>query len=110
MSIPKPAFASCDETSIKLKTEYKIKEGESLFIQCKKPSKDNSDWSNALEIPLKNQDSIALADIVDLEPGTAYFVRLMVKKEDGSVEYGQETVFDTKPIDCTPKKETCVIC
>jgi hypothetical protein len=87
-----------------------VQEGELLFIQCKKPAKDNSDWSSAIEISVKNQDSISLADIVDLEPGTAYFVRLMVKRVDGSVEYGKETVFDTKPIDCTPKKETCIVC
>lgn len=48
-------------------------------------------------------------DIVDLDPGTPYFVRLVLLQETEIVETGPETVFDTKPIDCTPKKKTCSI-
>ena len=46
---------------------------------------------------------------MDLKPGTPYFVRLAVEKISGELEYGPETVFDTKPIDCTPKRKTCEI-
>ena len=50
------------------------------------------------------------ADLVDLKPGTPYFVRLLViNKVEQSRTFGPETVFDTKPIDCTPKKKSCII-
>lgn len=48
-------------------------------------------------------------DIVDLDPGTPYFVRLVLLENDIINEIGPESVFDTKPIDCTPKKKTCII-
>ena len=47
--------------------------------------------------------------MVDLKPGTPYFVRLAVEKCGGELEFGPETLFDTKPVDCTPKRKTCTI-
>ena len=45
------------------------------------------------------------------QPGNPYFVRfVLVNSADGSEHAGPETVFDTKPVDCTPKTEKkCVI-
>jgi len=43
----------------------------------------------------------------NLEPGTPYCVRFMIKKEGGE-EFGligKETVYDTKPIGCSPEKK-----
>jgi len=38
-------------------------------------------------------------------------VRFVLVSADGSTLAGPETVFDTKPVDCTPKTEKkCVIC
>lgn len=67
------------------------------------------DWEKADEVAV-NGDAILVADVVDLEPGTAYFVRfVVVESSSGNRTFGPETVFDTKPIDCTPKKKKCVI-
>jgi len=108
MSIPKPIFAACDETSLKLKADFKVEANREMFIQCKLPQVD---WTQAKNISVNNQSSIALADIVDLEPGTAYNVRFMLKNTvDNSCEYGPDTIFDTKPIDCTPKGNSCIVC
>lgn len=59
----------------------------------------------------KEKQDIVLteADVVDLKPGTPYYVRLAIEKKNGDIEFGPETVFDTKPIDCTPKGRKCII-
>ena len=106
-TLPKPAFQACDETSITLKCDYTEVNGEELFIQYKEP---HQDWSVASFTKVKHDKSLTLADVVDLKPGTPYFVRLAIKKNDGSYVFGPETVFDTKPIDCGPKgKKSCII-
>ena len=69
-------------------------------------------WESASEVAIKNDEvSVAdIADLVDLKPGTPYFVRLVVVDTTSqSREFGPETVFDTKPIDCTPKRKTCIL-
>jgi hypothetical protein len=72
-------------------------------------------WEKAGEYPVKFPSSAELkltdADIVDLKPGTPYFVRIAIKDLDnGTVVIGPETVFDTKPVDCTPsRKKKCII-
>ena len=107
MSLPKPVFQACDETSLTLKCDYKTADDEELFIQYKEP---HQDWSAASITKVANDKSVSLADLVDLKPGTAYFVRIVLKKSDGSQSFGPETVFDTKPIDCGPKgKKSCCI-
>jgi hypothetical protein len=76
--------------------------------------KYGEDWSLARSVNIdKGSSEVKIVDITDLDPGTPYFVRLVLQGETGSdessVEYGPECVFDTKPIDCTPKKNTCTI-
>jgi uncharacterized membrane protein len=65
-AIPKPAFASCDETSLKLKCEYEVSEGQLLFLQYKEP---HEDWSKAREIAMDTEATIKIGDVVDLKPG-----------------------------------------
>jgi hypothetical protein len=76
--------------------------------------KYGEDWSHAKSVNInKGSSEVKIVDLTDLDPGTPYFVRLVIQLEndlDGSsAEYGPECVFDTKPIDCTPKKNTCAI-
>jgi hypothetical protein len=107
MSLTKPLFESCDETSLKLKSNYIVQPHEEIYVQYKLP---HMDWDDSKLIPVHKENSVALADIVDLEPGTAYNVRFLLKNlKDGSQQIGPETVFDTKPIDCTPKGRNCIL-
>ena len=115
MSIPKPKFVSCDETSLKINIEYKAGAGMTMMLQYKEPPEQ---WSAAREITVPTPSSsgnITLStavcgELVDLKPGSAYFVRVAVRNcSTGAVEYGLESVFDTKPIDCTPKRKKCSI-
>jgi hypothetical protein len=123
--IPKPVFKTCDETSLKLTWDHAAltqalestgqKNNFDVRVQYKEI---HEPWEKTKEynIPATCQDGVRLetllkeADLVDLKPGTPYFVRLVVfKKDDQSLTIGPETVFDTKPIDCTPKKKTCIV-
>lgn len=111
LKLPKPAFASCDETSLKLKWDgIDVTVLTSLALQYKEV---HETWEEAKDIPISNDSShgtkLNEADVVDLKPGTPYFVRLVATSKDGQSVVGPETVFDTKPIDCTPKKKSCVI-
>lgn len=105
-SLPTPKFTSCDETSLKLKIEFVHPDNQELRLQYKEP---HVPWEAASEVSINNQ-AVAVADVVDLKPGTPYFVRLvLVDVSTGSKEFGPDTVFDTKPIDCTPKQKKCII-
>lgn len=118
MALPKLAFQSCDETSLKLSWDPSQFEnattGRSVqcFVQYKEP---HEDWDKAGEYSVRSaraaEINLTEADIVDLKPGTPYFVRIkVVFSDDNSVLFGPETVFDTKPVDCTPsRKKKCVI-
>ena len=107
-AIPKPQFKSCDETSLKLIIQYSVPQGSRLFLQYKEP---HADWAAAGEVNVRGEsvDVNDVVDAVDLKPGTPYFVRLAEEDENGNRQFGPETVFDTKPIDCTPKKKKCII-
>ena len=117
ISIPIPVFVDCDETSLKIKVvEAKgtgpndsfPPSGYKLRLQCKEPE---AEWDAARVVNVDEQNTFSGEDIVDLEPGNPYFVRFaLINDADGSTQYGPETVFDTKPVDCTPKTEKkCVI-
>ena len=110
MPIPKPKFVSCDETSLKIRIEYVSDVGTSLKLQYKEP---HEVWTAAKEVNISSSSgdiSIATSELIDLKPGTAYFVRIACRnKATNVVEYGNEAVFDTKPIDCTPKRKKCSI-
>lgn len=113
VSLPKPQFNSCDETSLHLKwDEFNLAGVAQLKLQYKEP---HLDWPQAMSyaVPLESGAaegvSLTEADVVDLKPGTAYFVRLQAVDSDGNEVVGPETVFDTQPIDCTPKKKRCVV-
>ena len=118
--IPKPSFNTCDETSLRLQWDSKAflplqslehpenyqiklqyKEVHEKWEQCKDFTVDNHKTS---------QITLTHADVVDLKPGTPYFVRIVVANSaTGELIVGPETVFDTKPVDCTPKSKRCVI-
>lgn len=122
--IPKPIFKTCDETSLKLTWDHAAlsqvlaSSGIDKFEVHVQYKEIHEPWEKAKDynIPASCQDGVNLelllkeADLVDLKPGTPYFVRLAVLKiDDNSLTVGPETVFDTKPIDCTPKKKSCII-
>ncbi|RYH07752.1 hypothetical protein EON65_41485 [archaeon] len=113
LALPKVQFTACDETSLKLHWDAlpEVVTGEhyDLRLQYKQAMLP---WEQAKECSLAKSTHVLLteADVVDLEPGTPYSLRLMAKNtQDGSTLLGPEVVFDTKPIDCTPKRKRCVI-
>ena len=112
LKLPKPLFDSCDETSLKLKWDsIDVSSITRLILQYKEM---HEDWEHCQEfaVSLDNSEgaNITEASVVDLKPGTPYFVRLAAVTKDGSKQAGPETVFDTNPIDCTPKQRKCIIC
>ena len=118
MNIPMPVFVSCDETSLKVKViesqagdapnESFPPKGFKLKLECKET---HQEWTEARRIEVDEQNTFNGEDIGDLEPGNPYFIRfVLISDVDGSVQCGPETVFDTKPVDCTPKTEKkCII-
>jgi hypothetical protein len=108
--IPKPTFVTCDETSLKITwQDFVVPTGGNFYLQYKEPPEQ---WEGCREIRLAMQTgevTFKPADLVDLKPGTPYYVRLSVLNADGTREYGLEAVFDTKPIDCTPRGKRCSI-
>jgi hypothetical protein len=123
--IPKPSFKTCDETSLKLTWDSNgmqqvlqasgIVDHVELRVQYKEV---HEDWGVAKEytIPSNTKGDVQVelllkeADLVDLKPGTPYYVRfILFDRKNGTFEVGPATVFDTKPVDCTPKRKKCVI-
>ena len=113
LTLPKPSFASCDETSLKLKWDVidtsivatlalQYKEIHETWEQAK-------DYEVSVDGAAATGASLTEAAVVDLKPGTPYYVRLTAVTKDGQKTAGPETVFDTKPIDCTPKSRKCII-
>ena len=84
--------------------------GSTLALQYKEP---HEPWEGCKEVAIDDGNELDAneMDLEDLEPGSPYYVRFKLKTSDGNVEYGPETVYDTKPIDCTPKgeKKKCII-
>lgn len=114
MPLTKPAFVACDETSLKVKWEsFPEFSNDKVVIQYKEAFEP---WELAKIFGISEQQhsdteiTLTEADLIDLKPGTAYSIRFAVIKADNACNiYGPETVFDTKPIDCTPKKKNCII-
>jgi hypothetical protein len=107
--LPKPAFSSCDETSLKLHWDALPSTSVQYKLQYKQAFQN---WEQAQDRAITNAAEIVLTetDLVDLEPGTPYAVRLVaVSTINGDITCGPEVVFDTKPIDCTPKGKRCAI-
>ena len=113
--LPKPDFTSSDETSLTFK--YNVASinlnGDVLILQYKTPDQT---WQESKYIEptiVTGEIKLDNISIADLEPGTPYFVRFAVRSTSGAgiVAVGPETVFDTSPVDCTPKqqKKGCVI-
>ena len=110
--IPKVVFESCDETSIKIKWDnLRVEDYKDIKLQYKEV---HEQWEEAKEFDI-SVDSLQVdldsrtGEAVDLKPGTPYFIRLTAIEQGGEKIVGPETVFDTKPIDCTPKKKKCTI-
>ena len=122
-SIPLPEFVSCDETSLKVcvvnqksggPKESFPPEGCKLLLECKDARNPDLGWDSPSVKTINIDDSNEFdgSEIEDLEPGTPYFVRFVLLNPNGTRDYGPETVFDTKPVDCTPKdggKKKCVV-
>ena len=122
--IPYPSFISCDETSLKVRCVDPSKAGgpkESfppkgckLILQCKDARNPDMSWDSpqVKNLPVDQSNEFDGNEVGDLEPGTPYFVRFVLENPNGTLDYGPETVFDTQPVDCTPKdksKKKCVI-
>lgn len=121
MSLPKLIFQSCDETSLKVSWDKEAVSSAvggrdfKIGIQYKEP---HEEWEKAAEFEVRSRTANEVnltegdaSNLVDLKPGTPYYVRIKIQfQDDSSILYGQETVFDTKPVDCTPsRKKKCVI-
>lgn len=118
-SIPKPSFVNCDETSLTVKfsdvpgSNSFPPPGKTIYLEYKEPPVP---WEEACSVAINASGVIKEKDvqeIANLKPGTPYFVRLvLIDDNTGTKEYGPETVFDTKPVDCGPKgkKSGCMIC
>ena len=112
MSIPKPSLKEVDETSITLNAaDLNTNSGDMIKIQYKVPQKP---WSEAKEVDVQtmsdNSMKVSTSSLIDLEPGTPYMIRYVIYRGGGDKIEGPETVFDTKPINCTPKqKKSCTI-
>lgn len=123
--LPKPTFEACDETSIrikwdpvtlsnsnnKLKLQYMMAylEWDKAVIVDVTSGSNNVDNSSSSSVG-NSEYIVNVASMVDLEPGTPYYIRLVeVDSTNAIVNVGKETVLDTKPIDCTPKRKTCTI-
>lgn len=107
VKIPKPIYKACDETSITISWPPFNYENSKLGVQYKEP---HVEWSDAKVMDIEQGTTeLTVFEFADLKPGTPYFVRLIVKSDTGDVKIGPETVIDTKPIDCTPKKKTCLV-
>ena len=114
-SIPKPQLKDADETSLTLFWDaFEIPTDLFLRIQYKLPQEA---WEVARMLNSgRSQTEVTVSadspesEVADLEPGTPYFVRLvLIDKDENVKEAGPETVFDTAPINCTPKERKCVI-
>ena len=116
--LSKPEFKSCDETSLSLKLNLSTLDGiqgdNQLRLQYKLPQEQ---WTAAKHV-IVNTDmgtdgsvNISNIEVDDLNPGTPYCIRLAYfnKRTDELIEAGPEIVFDTSPVDCTPKKKSCII-
>jgi len=115
MPLPKPLFASADETSLSLKWD-RVDVSTSANVIKLQYKEHHESWTEARGVPVENNESsvkVTAGDVNDLKPGTPYYVRLVLCSPAGDiVETGPETVFDTKPVDCGPKGKSgkCVVC
>ncbi len=108
-ALPKPALKNWDETSLTLETDGISWDPavEQLSLQFKEPPVD---WASASSVVIEPDGAVKQQiEIINLKPGTPYIVRLRLHK--GGIDmYGPEAVFDTLPVDCTPRrKKKCII-
>ena len=117
-SLPKPEFKSCDETSLSLKLDLAtiggISDDRELRLQYKLPQEPWTVAKHEVVRPESHADgtiNISNINVDDLNPGTPYSIRLcFINSKTGDlIETGPEIVFDTAPVDCTPKKKTCIV-
>ena len=108
-TLPKPVLKKWDETSLTLETDGITWDPatEQLSLQFKEPPVA---WSDASSLVIEPDGAIKReTEIINLKPGTPYIIRLRLQKIDSDI-YGPEAVFDTLPVDCTPRrKKKCVI-
>jgi len=111
-SLPKPVLKDVDETSLTLSWEgFTVPANRTIKIQYKLPQQSWDDAKSMNSGGCGTEVTVTEnSEVADLEPGTPYFVRLvLVDSNDEIQETGPETVFDTAPINCTPKEKKCVI-
>jgi len=97
--IPKAKFVAATETSLKVKLEIDglLPAGSKAKVQYKEP---HADWDSAKAVPAKTP----VTELVDLKPGTPYYVRIVFSAADGTVECGDDAMFDTRPVECGPSR------
>ena len=114
MELPEPYLLEVDETSISLSLKpppsLELASSGNLHLEYKLP---HQDWSKGasvqVEVAASGKESRATVLLADLLPGTPYVVRLVHQTPSGQTSYGAEIVFDTAPVDCTPKKKKCSV-
>ena len=113
-NLPKPTFHSCDETSLTMSLDIStialITSGKTLKLQYKIPQVP---WTEAKSVDVNTDSKVNIkqsnVNVEDLNPGTPYQLRYCLYDGDNAIEFGPETVFDTSPVDCTPKKKKCIV-
>ena len=96
MVMKKPVLLDCDETSLKMQIDDGVlSTGSKVTIEYKEPRQP---WETAKSVEIAS----SIVELVDLKPGTAYFVRIVIQGDE--TEFSEPAVFDTVPVDCGPKK------
>jgi hypothetical protein len=108
MSIPKPSLSDVDETSLTLGwTPFTIPPACVAHLQYKLP---HEEWNQSKFVEITGSEVKITSQVADLTPGTPYCVRIVTVNSSGGIENaGPETVFDTAPINCTPKEKKCIV-
>ena len=97
MPLPKPQFSSADETSLKLVWDpIDLSHISQLKLEYKEPHQEWAD-ARAYSVPLDNSNGVSLteADVVDLKPGTAYFVRLVATDSENRTGKGLYSMYNS---------------
>ena len=97
--LPSLKLQECEETALTLQWNNFNRGGVKLQYKVAMAA-----WNDCNEIDVTSSEG--KCDLFGLEPGTPYSLRL---KAGGDI--GTESVYDTLPIGCTPKKRKtrCVI-
>lgn len=121
----KETYSSWNESKLEnvhINTKLSSSTSSSLESTNTNKKKKSSSSSISTSSSLADESEIILSEnsLYDLKPGSPYTFRIKIidniikesspNNESLYIFYGPEVNFDTKPIDCMPKKKSCIIC